>query len=806
MLRTALAAFLLHVFTASFCQGTDAGILVAVLDNGNGVPGVTIEIRSGEKLVRIGVSDTSGRARFAPIPAGNYRVQATLVGHGPASADFSYDGSGLLQLAPMNLPKGDGLLAGVTVTSRKPLIELRSDRTIVNVEGSIAQVGTTVLEALEKMPGITLDRDGNISLKGKASVLVLIDGKPTYLGGAELANLLGGMSSSAVSQVEIMTQPPARYDASGNAGVINIRTKKTQVKGWNGSVSSSFGQGRYPKVNNSIQLNYRTGKVNLFASYGLNANRSFTRIYALREYYLADERTVERELEQPTFIRASGTTHTLRTGIDYYVTQRTTLGLAVSGARLSRNSNGTATASWRQASGMVDSLIETGTGNTTRWRSGGITANLRHNFSTSRQLGVDVDVLTYAIRGTQASTNERRFPGTYTEAFRGDLPSSIHIYSARADYSDRLSKTVNLEAGWKSSRIATDNEAAYELFEGNTWKTDPGKTNHFLYTENIHAFYATAQGTGGRWSGQSGLRFERTSYQAHQLGNAVRKDSAFSRDYNSLFPTASLSYKVDSSNSISLSAARRIDRPAFQKLNPFVFIINKYTNQQGNPYYRPQFTWNFEVSHLYRSLLVTSLSYSLTTDYFSQIFFSDSAGVVVYTEGNLGRARNLGASMAVQLSPRSWWSFNAQATVNSKRIEGIVYGKAVARINQGLFNLSNSVRFRKGWGAELSGFFTTRSQTDLQEIVDPSGQLTAGVSKTVAAGRGTFRFVVRDIFYTQAMAGNTTFFRSGEYFKLTRDTRVATLGFTLRFGKPVKGTPRRSEGSAKDEIQRVGNG
>ncbi|MDB5251732.1 MAG: TonB-dependent receptor [Flaviaesturariibacter sp.] len=805
MLRTVLPVIFLFIFSASFAQGT-GDITVLVKEDGRALAGATIELRTAKKLVRIGVSDSSGITHFTAVSPGVYTCAASLVGFAPALSDsFRYEG-GAVVLPVLFMKKEVRLLAGVTVQSRKPLIELRSDRTIVNLESSISQVGTSVLEALEKMPGITVDKDGVISLKGKSSVLVMIDGKPTYLGGAELANLLGGMSSSGVSQVELMTQPPARYDASGNAGVINIRTKKTQVKGWNGSVNVSVGKGRYPKSNNSVQVNYRMGKVNLFANYSLNANGSFTRIYALRQYYKADERTIERELEQPTFIRARAATHTLRTGIDYSLGQRTTLGLALSGSRLSRHSDNTATASWKQPSGAVDSLIETFTGNASRWRSGGLSASVRHSFKATGQLGADVDVLSYRIHGTQMSSNVRRFPGNETESFRGNLPSSINIYSARADYSDRLSKTVTLETGWKSSRIVTDNEAAYELLDGGAWKTDAGKTNHFIYTENIHALYATTQASGTRWSGQGGLRFERTSYKGHQLGNDTRKDSAFSRNYNSLFPSASVSYRLDSSNSLSASIGRRIDRPAFQKLNPFVFIINKYTNQQGNPYFRPQFTWNAEVAHLYRSVIVSTLSYSVTTDYFSQIFYSDSAGVVVYTEGNLGRARNLGVSVAVQLSLRPWWSLNGQATGNSKRIEGIVYGKAVATISQGQLSLSNTFRFKKGWGAELSGFYTTRSQADLQEVVDPSGQMTAGLSKTVASGRGTFRLVVRDIFYTQAMAGNTTFFRSGEYFKLTRDTRVATFGFTLRFGRALKGTPRRSEGSAKDEIQRVGNG
>lgn len=304
---------------------------------------------------------------------------------------------------------------------------------------------------------------------------------------------------------------------------------------------------------------------------------------------------------------------------------------------------------------------------------------------------------------------------------------------------------------------------------------------------------------------QGGLRYEMTSYDANQLGNAVVKDSSFSRSYSSLFPSLFISFAADSFNTFSLSAGKRIDRPPFQKLNPFLFIINKYTYQKGNPFYRPQYTWNIELSHNYKGVLLSGINYSITKDYFSQVFPLDATGIVIYTEGNLGKLQIFGFSIGAQTAPLPWWSLSAQTVLTHKRMEGFVEKAYKARITQLHFNMNNQFKLKKGWSAELAGFYTSKSQNDIQEIVDPAGQLSVGVSKTVMKNKGVIKLAARDLFYTQWMKGMTYFPKATEYFKLTRDTRVIAVSFTYRFGKAFK-TTRRSEGAAGEEIQRVGNG
>ncbi|MDB5209128.1 MAG: TonB-dependent receptor [Flavisolibacter sp.] len=762
----------------------------------------TVELLSKDSsLLKIGVSDSTGLVEFKKVLLQKNIFRVSSVGY--ETSVISFEVSAQNTMKQIILQPAANTLDPVMVSARKLFIELHPDKTIINLEAGIANVGTTVMEALEKLPGVTIDKDGNISLKGRSNVLLMLDGKPTYLNGAELATLLTGMSASQITQVELMDNPSAKFDAAGNAGVINIKTKKNDQRGLNGSITTSLSQGYYPKSNNNFSVNYRSGKINVFASYSLNTARYFTRIYALRTYFKNDGTSTASLLEQPSFIKGEGTTHTLRTGIDYSFNKKTSVGLTLSGLTLKRNTIGNNSALWMRADKTVDSLIATKSDNITAWDNAGAALNFKHSFTSTKELTANIDFIGYRIRSNQFFENNSVIPGNYSEAFRAEIPADIHILSARADYSEQL-KNVKLEGGWKSSRITTDNLSAYMHRDGITWREDLGKSNNFLYEETINALYGAAETKLGKLSLQSGLRYEMTGYDANQLGNSVVKDSSFSRKYNSLFPSLSISYEKDSSHTFSISASRRIDRPAFQKLNPFLFIINKYTYQQGNPFYRPQFTWNLALKHLYKNVLITGISYSVTKDYFSQIFLLDSNAILIYTEGNLGRLQNLGVSVGLQLTPSPWWSFSLQTVLNRKKMEGVLASSMVANITQYQINLNNQFRFKKGWSGEVSGFYNSTSQQDIQEIVDPAGQLSVGISKTVLQNKGSLKLAVRDVLYTNWMKGLTYLYNATEYFKVTRDTRVVTLSFTWRFGKLFKAT-KHSEGAARDEVQRVGN-
>ncbi len=690
----------------------------------------------------------------------------------------------------------------VVIRAKKPPMQVFPDKIVINVEASVSNTGATAMEVLERSPGITLDRNGTINLKGRQGVLIMIDGKPVQVTGMDLSNLLGSMTAAEIETIEIIDNPSARYDAAGNAGIINIKTKKNRQKGFNGNVSLSFAQGRYTRTTNSLTLNKYSGKVNLFATIGVNYISTFSSVYANRKYYAEDNSTILSMFEQPSYFSATVPIQSLKAGMDYFINKKTTIGVVLNGTGLTKRTNGNNPASWMDPQGNIDSVILTTTRQKEKFKTGAININAKHSFDSQREITFDLDYLRYTIQNDQQFTNSLQEENGYIENISGNIPSTIHIYTGKTDYTQRFSDKLKIETGWKSSHIKTNNQALYFIKHTGDWIPDYNKTNHFKYEENIHALYVNGEYTPGKWKIQGGVRYENTSYKAHQLGNAERKDSSFSRNYNGFFPSVMFSVQADSLNSFTLSAGRRIDRPPFQILNPFVFIINKYTYQTGNPFFKPQYTWNTAFTHSFNNMLTTSLSYSITNDYFSQIFYVNDEGIITYTEGNLDRMENIGLSVTGQWSPTNWWTFSGQVNVNHKKIKGFVWDNLTASLTQMNFNINNQFTLPKGWGIEVSGFMQSREQ-ELQEITEPTGQVIAGISKQLFNNKGTLKLVVRDIFYTQAMEGNTIFEKTTEYFKITRDTRMASIAFSYRFGKSVKPPSRRNTGGADDEMKRV---
>jgi hypothetical protein len=429
---------------------------------------------------------------------------------------------------------------------------------------------------------------------------------------------------------------------------------------------------------------------------------------------------------------------------------------------------------------------------------------VKQRINKLQDLSLDIDWLGYEINNDQIFYNRLVSAGGYNDASEGHLPAAIKIFSAKADYVFRFKKDQQLEAGIKTAHTRTDNLASYQYFDGNDWQADYGKSNHFLYDEKINALYSSLHQKSGNWSYQAGLRYENTRYTANQLGNIINKDSAFDKQYAALFPSGYISFAADSNHTLTFTGSRRIERPAFQKLNPFIFIINKYTHQQGNPFFRPQYSWNMELSHQYKQYLTTTISYSIIKDYFSQLFLSAGRDILIYAEGNVGRAYNLGLSMATQLNPRKWWSLTAQGIFNYKRLNGYVWNNYRSEIRQFNISMNNQFKINKTYTAELSGFYTGRARNDLQELLYPNSQVVIGLARPVLKQKGTLKLSMRDIFYTLGMEGVTDFQSASEYFLLRRDSRVVNISVVYRFGKPIKPV-KRNTGGAADEMQRAGS-
>jgi iron complex outermembrane receptor protein len=316
----------------TYAQNKAGKIIGQVIDgNQKTIGAATIALLKAKdsSAIKFSVADKAGRFEFENIPQGQYLVSISAVGHGKAYSEKINinEQQNTVTLKTIELTPQSKNLGGVTVTANRPLIEQKIDRTIVNVEASITNVGSNALEVLERSPGITVDKDGNISLKGKDGVMVLIDGRPTYLSGPDLANLLRSMQASQLDQLEIMTNPPAKYDAAGNAGIINIKTKKNKQFGYNGSVTLGYGQWYYPKFNESFNFNYRKNKINFFTNLGHNYGANKGMIDLQRNFLDKNSKTLLSSFDQHTRRYNNNNTYNGKIGFDYFPAKNTTIGV-----------------------------------------------------------------------------------------------------------------------------------------------------------------------------------------------------------------------------------------------------------------------------------------------------------------------------------------------------------------------------------------------------------------------------------------------------------------------------------------------
>jgi iron complex outermembrane receptor protein len=772
---------------------------------------VSLLAAKDSSVIKSSVSDKSGKFELNNISEGRFLVSVSYIGHKKFfSRKFEISASNKsIALGNIILPNQSNQLKEVSVIGKKPFIEQKADRMIVNVESSPSSAGSSAMDILEKSPGVTVDKDGNISLKGKQGVTVMIDDKPTYLSATQLANYLKSLPASSIDQLEIMTNPSAKYDAAGNSGIINIKTKKNKVKGFNGSATLTHTQGVYPKPSGSLNMNYRTGKFNLFLNAGYTHWEGFQALDINRNYLDLSGKQITSIFTQHTYIKFTNPEANLKFGADYYVSSKTTIGFVARGFENTEDDRTQSTIFLKNANYQVDSIVYSPSSNKGLWKNGAINLNFRHQFdSLGTELTADADYIKYKSGSDQYFDNITYDPNWVKKGetiLTGNLPSDIDIYSFKADFAHNFKKNLKFEAGIKTSYVSTDNTANYFNVTNNVPAVDTTKTNRFLYRENINAAYINLNKQYKKWSVQAGLRLENTNYSGHQLGNNYtvnNNDSLFRKTYVNLFPTLYVSYQANAKNSFSVNYGRRIDRPAYQDLNPFMFFLDEFTYQAGNPYLQPQFTQNIELSHSYNNILTTTLNYSNTKNFFSETF-EQSGQATIVRNGNIGKRQNAGVAVSAQVPVKKWWTAILYTNANYTSFTGMLYGENInVNATTVMVNLNNQFRFDKGWGAELSGWYRTKG-VEGQIIVQPMGQAAAAVSKQMLKDKASLKLAVRDIFYTGVVKGFINFQQTQASFQNSRDSRQVSLTFTYRFGKPFKAAQARRTGGASDEQSRV---
>lgn len=806
MKSSVLFVFLFLGFTNAHAQKISGFIKK---DAGDAASAATIALlkSSDSSIVKYASIKKDGQFEFLNIATGHYFLKASHIGYKTIFVPVEVLSSDV-SLNPVVLVKDATSLAGVTVSSAKPIIEVKADKTILNVEGTINATGNDGLELLRKSPGVMIDKDDNISLAGKNGVSIYIDGKPSPLSGSDLTNYLKSLQSSQMESIEIITNPSAKYDAAGNAGIINIKLKKNKTFGTNGNLNTGYNQGFYPKFNAGLGLNHRNKKINVFGTYNFNTGTNRMEINSIKEQ-------LDTLFTEYNTMKMKNTTHGFKAGADYFLNKKSTIGAVVNGnfSDLSFNTSGPMYFSFISTGAQVKILKAT---NDNKMPRNDVNANLNYRYSASgKEFSIDADYGFYNIKSDQFQPNYY-YDGTGTletsrAIYNMIAPTNINIATIKSDYEQDF-KGGKLGFGGKTSFVKTDNDfRSYNVYSNGS-VLDTGKSNKFDYKENINALYVNyAKQFKKGFMLQLGLRAENTNITGTSNGyqwnsNAWKKyDSTFDRNYTGFFPSAALTFNKNPMNQWTFSYSRRIDRPAYQDLNPFEFRLNEYSYMKGNTDLRPQYTNSFGITNVFKYRLTTTLNYSHVTDVFARV-----PDTTDKTKGFLTK-KNLATQDIVALNisyPFQYKNYSFFATLNSNYSHYLAdFGGGDRNIDLKVFALTyymqNSFKFGKGWTAELSGLYISPSVWQGTIKSNAMGMVDIGMQKNILKNKGNIKAVVSDIFKTMKWGGTSDFAGVYSTFNGHGELTQFKLNFTYRFGNSQVKAASKRKSAIEEENKRT---
>ncbi|HUR10840.1 MAG TPA: outer membrane beta-barrel protein [Flavitalea sp.] len=816
-MKNVLWAFLLLLITTQV-RGQVKGLVKMIVQQENGTPleNATVALlkSSDSSLVKFAVAEKSGEILFENIPTGGYFIKISMVNYVLFTSNrFEVsEEKPSIDLLAIRLQKASGNLKEVVVTGRKPFIQKLSDRIVVNVDNSIVNAGSTALEVLERSPGVQIDANDVLSLRGRQGVTIMIDGKTTPMSGTDLVNMLRGMPSGSIESIHIITNPSARYDAAGNSGIIDIRMKKDQRLGYNGTITAGYGQGVFPKANAGTTFNYRNKKTNVFGNYNFGYRENLNHLFLDRNFF--SNGVFNGADLKDNYAKMPFKSNNARLGVDFFPTKKTIVGFVLSGNfnhfdRLNNN-NSIVINQQKQHS----FTFRTKATNDDNFNNVVGNVNFKHTFDTTgKEITADIDYGEYDNNSlSSTSTDYYRLDGTTQQPsyiLKGDQAGKLLLRTAKIDFVQPLKKGAKFEAGIKSSYVSSDNDAKFFDLSSGTPQNDINKTNRFFYKEYNNAGYFTFSREYKKFNIQAGLRGEQTNVSTHQVKGEIKWDSG----YFQLFPSAFFNYNIKKDQTIGLSVSRRIDRPGYSQLNPFLFLIDVSTYATGNPALLPELTWSYELSYTLKSLNFT-LGYSHTKDVsniaivrFRDVFpnIPSDENVTVQIPVNLTTSDYVGLTVAAPVRINKWWNMINNGSLYYNHFNGSL---ANTQLDKGkpAFDLSSNNTFTlgKGWTTELNGNFSSGGQYGFM-VFEKQWGIATGVQKSLWKNKATIRLNMTDIFWTNLPKATITYNNYIERWHAERETRVANISFTYRFGKNTVAAARRRTTASEEERRRAGN-
>jgi outer membrane receptor protein involved in Fe transport len=757
-------------------------------------------------LVKGQVTDTQGYFTLQDFAEGRYAVQVRMIGFAPyhtASIDWEGGGSrysmGELALSEQALAVGE-----VEIVAERQLYEQKIDRLVVNVSNSITAAGNTALEVLERAPGVIMNRGNNsLSLAGKEGVVVMINGKRNFMPIQGVLQMLAGMSASEIEKIELITTPPADFDAEGNAGYINILLKENANYGFNGSFNSSVGYGRGLLTNQGLSFNYRRPKLNLYGSYAFlldDRPQLFTNFRAFEE----EGERIEFDTEsnrQPQQLN-----HNFRLGLDYQLTPKTLLGVLASSYDTKWTMDAFNHARFSYAN-RPDTLIELQTVELNQWRHYMGNVNVQHQFTPTTSLTVNADYLFYR------DNNPTDYQNTYLrpdrsfvreEQVRSEKVTPIQIGVGALDFKTQLGEKGQFQAGLKGTVTRFTNDVAVSFLRAE-WMTDPALTGTYFLEEEIGAAYAALDyQLDPQTSLKAGLRYEYTNSNL----SALDQPDLVDRQYGNLFPSFFLSRKLGENQQLNLSYSRRITRPTFNDMAPFVIFIDPQTFFSGNAALQPAIADAVKLDYRIKTLMLSlSYTYEDSSILAFQTRLEPETGRQVINAENAKGIHTLNLNASLPLTLTDWWEMQVNLSGSWNQINTYL-SEELLSFEQWTLNLSGAQRFKLPWqmGLEVSGFYNSPSQWGTL-YMEGYGGLNAGLRKQFGTNgsKGSLSFNVQDIFNSVELRFGTDLpaYNLVGNSLIDFSQRTFVLAFTYPFGSSKVRAARQRDTASEEERQRV---
>ncbi|NRB61022.1 MAG: TonB-dependent receptor [Winogradskyella sp.] len=799
-MRAFTSILIMLIFGLTTAQNSITGKVVT--ENQQPVASAIVSLIDSEAndFVKGELSNDSGNFRFKNIENGSYVVLITSLGLKDYKSDVFLLNNNDKALGTIIMTDDSAELDEVTIVAEKPMIEVRADKTVFNVANTVNAIGDSGFELLRKAPGIIIDNSDSIIVEGKTGVLFYIDDRPSVLRGADLVNFLKTLQAADIEAIEIITQPSSRFDAEGNAGIINIKLKRDKSLGTNGTVASSLTVGDFARTSNSLSFNNRNKKTSLYGTYSNNFGRSTNYINLNRTQSGTnfDART------QSVFENNS---NNVRLGFDYYANKKSTFGIIVAGNfnNSSSESDSRTPITPNNANNPSEVLIaESDSKNKTY----NLFSNLNYRFKDTlgHVISINLDYGKYGSDRTNLQPN-RYLDGNESQILSEnivffDTPIDISILSGQIDYEQNFMKGV-LSLGTKYSKVNTENSFdAFDRTNGNN-DLDETQSNDFNYDEQIYAAYFNYNRRFDKFNLQLGLRMEHTVSDGQLTSLLGDQDNRVKRNYTNWFPSGGITYQMNQKNSFALIYSKRIQRPNYQSLNPFQYRIDELSFRQGNPFLQPQYTDNVKLSHTYNYRLTTSLSYSFVSDFFAQVTeaVGDDQNFIIQRNVANQEIINLGISYPTKFN--DWWrvylSVNAYRSIYDATNPDFVSTKqnTLSLYAQNTFKLPRNLTF------EVSGWYSSPSVWGGTYETRSLGSLNLAFQKRYLDNKLTVRLGFNDILFTSPWQGTTRF---GDLFidgNGGNDSRQARFNLTYNFGRDEIKKARKRNTGIEDEKNRI---